>query len=67
MLDMAIEHPHPCEARAERWADIEEAIRCLQEIGWRLERFAQVDEPGTALRAYLRLSWEQPPPFDGII
>jgi hypothetical protein len=62
-----VEHPHPAEARMERIADAEEAIRCLQELGWRLERMSSIDEPGEPLRIVIRIAWETPAPFDGIL
>jgi hypothetical protein len=67
MRDHAVEHPHPAAARMERIADAEEAVRCFQELGWRLEKLRTVDEPGEPLRVVIFLAWEAPPPFDGIL
>jgi hypothetical protein len=61
------DHPAPATVRADRWADIEEMIIALQELGWTLERFSQIDEPGEPLRAVVRVRYDSPAAFDGIL
>jgi hypothetical protein len=67
MLEHVVPHPHPAARRMELIADAEEAIRCFQECGWRLEKLRSVDVPGEPFRVALFICHEAPPPFDGIL
>jgi hypothetical protein len=59
--------PAPATTRADRWADIEDMILALQELGWRLERCSQIDEPGEPLRAVVRVAWEHTSSLGGLL
>ena len=67
MRQYVIDHPAPATERLDRWSDVEDMIKCMQELGWRMEKVTQVDESGEPLRVVLRFAYENQSALPGIL
>lgn len=67
MKHYTVEHPSAATERLERWAEIEELLVALKELGWRIERYTNVDEDGEPLRAALRIRYDKPSALEGML
>lgn len=67
MKYQVVEHPSPATERLTRWAELEEMVQNLRELGWRVEKLSQVDEDGEPLRAFMRLRYDPPSALPGAL